>query len=152
MRFDPRILICDEPVSALDVSVQAQILNLLVGLQRDLGLSYLFVSHDLGVVKHISDRVAVMYLGRIVEIATCDQIFESPGHPYTELLLQSAPPAHPRERKGYLPSAQDVPSATHLPQGCAFHPRCPIATQRCRIEPPALSARPDGRLLACHHR
>ena len=148
----PRILICDEPVSALDVSVQAQILNLLVGLQRDLGLSYLFVSHDLGVVKHISDRVAVMYLGRIVETATCDQIFESPGHPYTELLLQSAPPAHPRERKGYLPSAQDVPSATHLPQGCAFHPRCPIATQRCRIEPPALSARPDGRLLACHHR
>ncbi len=148
----PRILICDEPVSALDVSVQAQILNLLVGLQRDLGLSYLFVSHDLGVVKHISDRVAVMYLGRIVETATCDQIFESPGHPYTELLLQSAPPAHPRERKGYLPSAQDVPSATHLPQGCAFHPRCPIATQRCRIETPALSARPDGRLLACHHR
>jgi peptide/nickel transport system ATP-binding protein len=152
LALNPAVIVADEPVSALDVSVQAQILNLLVSLQRDLGLSYLFISHDLGVVKHISDRVAVMYLGRIVEIASRDLIFASPGHPYTELLLRSAPPAHPRDRQRYATAADDVPSATSVPSGCPFHPRCPLATDVCRAEMPPLTTRPDGRLLACHHR
>jgi oligopeptide/dipeptide ABC transporter ATP-binding protein len=152
LAVDPQIIVCDEPVSALDVSVQAQILNLLIDLQRDLGLSYLFISHDLGVVKHISDRVAVMYLGRLVEVAARDLLFRSPGHPYTELLLRSAPPAHPRERRGYAAAADDVPRALDHAQGCPFHPRCGLATDRCRDERPALTPRQSGQLVACHHR
>jgi peptide/nickel transport system ATP-binding protein len=152
LALEPQIIILDEPVSALDVSVQAQIVNLLQELQRELRLSYLFISHDLGVIEHVSHRVAVMYLGRIVELAERGVFFGAPRHPYAELLMRSAPAAHPRERRRHELSAEDVPSATMRPQGCAFHTRCPIASERCRSDDPALSPRPDGRLLACHHR
>ena len=143
---------CDEPVSALDVSVQAQILNLLADLQRDLGVSYLSVSHDLGVVEHISHRVAVMYLGKIVEIADKKTIFSVPRHPYTELLMGSAPSLDPRARHTFSASNDDIPSATNKPSGCAFHTRCPLASEVCRKHEPELTTRDDGQLVACHHR
>ena len=150
---EPGLIICDEPVSALDVSVQAQILNLLADLQARLGISFLFISHDLGIVAHVSRRVAVMYLGRIVEIGSAESIFATPRHPYTELLFRSAPVAHPRDR--HADTADDeheVPDSLSLSQGCRFHPRCPLATDRCRVEEPALTAREDGRQIACHVR
>ena len=152
LTLKPDILICDEPVSALDVSVQAQVLNLLADLQRDLGVSYLMISHDLGVVEHVSHRVAVMYLGRIVEIAPAKLIFAQPTHPYTELLIGSAPSFDPRKRRGFSARNDDVASATNKPSGCAFHPRCPLATELCRKVEPPLTARADGRSAACHHR
>jgi peptide/nickel transport system ATP-binding protein len=145
---EPHFLICDEPTSALDVSVQAQILNLMKDLQRELGLTYLFISHNLAVVYHISDRVGVMYLGRLVEVAAGAELFHNPRHPYTRLLLETIPDIAMTGRQRE-PVAGEVPSPLDPPLGCAFHPRCPFADARCRVERPEL--RPDERgLVACH--
>ncbi|MCR9138188.1 MAG: ATP-binding cassette domain-containing protein [Alphaproteobacteria bacterium] len=152
LALKPDIIVCDEPVSALDVSVQAQILNLLSDLQQELGVSFLFISHDLGVVEHISQRVAVMYLGKIVEIADKTSIFSEAIHPYTEMLLASEPTLDPRKRHTFSASYDDVPSAINKPTGCPFHTRCPLSTDQCRRDEPPLSSRQDGRLVACHHR
>ena len=147
--LEPSLLVCDEAVSALDVSVQAQILNLLKDLRDDLGLTYLFISHDLGVVHHISHRVAVMYLGQIVEIGPRATVFASPAHPYTVALLESVPSAR-KGRKSFFTIPGDVPSAANPPPGCRFHTRCPIAADRCRVEPPRLRQLADGRSVSCH--
>lgn len=152
LMLKPDVIVCDEPVSALDVSVQAQILNLLNDLQAELGVSFLFISHDLGVVEHISHKVAVMYLGKIVEMADRQAIFANPTHPYTELLLSSTPSLDPRKRRNFSVSHDDVPSATSIPAGCAFRTRCPLATEICTREAPPLSLRDGTRLVACHNR
>ncbi|MDR3471664.1 MAG: ATP-binding cassette domain-containing protein [Devosia sp.] len=152
LALSPDIIVCDEPVSALDVSVQAQILNLLADLQRDLGVSFLFISHDLGVVEYISHRVAVMYLGKLVEIAPKAAIFARPVHPYAEMLMRSAPTLDPRQRHAFSASSDDIPSAINKPAGCPFHTRCPLATDICTASEPPLTSRDDGRLVACHHR
>jgi peptide/nickel transport system ATP-binding protein/oligopeptide transport system ATP-binding protein len=147
----PDFVVCDEAVSALDVSVQAQIINLMQDLQRELGLTYLFISHNLSVVRHISNRIAVMYLGRIVEVADADALFERPAHPYTRALLSAVPVAHPREERHRHVLAGDVPSPMAVPAGCRFAPRCPMAQDRCRSADPALAPLPGGtRQVACH--
>ena len=146
----PRFIVCDEPVSALDVSIQAQIINLMQDLQDRFGLSYLFIAHDLSVVKHMADRVAVMYLGRIVEIADKQDLYARPSHPYTRALLQSVPLPDPRQRAVPVPLAGEIPSPANPPRGCHFHTRCPIAQDHCRIEAPELRAVGDRHLSACH--
>ncbi|HLA44389.1 MAG TPA: dipeptide ABC transporter ATP-binding protein [Aggregatilineales bacterium] len=150
LALNPRLIVADEPVSALDVSVQAQILNLLLDLQDEFHLTYLFVAHDLSVVKHISDRVAVMYVGKIVEVATNEQLFNAPWHPYTEALLSAVPKPDPRQKTKRIVLAGEVADPAHPPPGCHFHPRCPYVKDRCKVETPALRELEPGRLVACH--
>ena len=138
LALDPKVIIADEPVSALDVSVQGQVLNLMVRFQRELGLTYLFISHDLSVVEYISDRVAIMYLGRLVEVGSTAAIFTRPAHPYTRALMEAVPVADPRRRRRTAPIPGETPSAVNPPPGCAFHPRCPFAVEACRQQVPAL--------------
>jgi peptide/nickel transport system ATP-binding protein len=149
----PALIVADEPVSALDVSIQAQVLNLFSDLQDDLGLTYVFIAHDLGVVRHVSDRIAVMYLGEVVEVADADPLYDAPAHPYTEALLSAAPEIDdgttPAQRERIVLTG-DVPNPVDKPSGCPFHPRCPHAQDRCRVERPQLMAVAPGRMAACH--
>jgi peptide/nickel transport system ATP-binding protein len=145
----PEFLVCDEPTSALDVSVQAQVLNLMKDLQQRLGLTYLFISHNLAVVHHVADRVGVMYLGRIVEMNDKRRLFSRPQHPYTRMLLDAIPNLA-TTGKGRTPVAGEVPNPLSPPPGCPFHPRCPHANERCRVELPELKTTPAGGLAACH--
>ncbi|WP_147802628.1 ABC transporter ATP-binding protein [Alkalicoccus halolimnae] len=155
LSVDPKMIICDESVSALDVSIQAQVLNLLKKLQNELDLTYLFISHDLGVVRHISDRVLVMYLGKIVEIADKKSLFDNPKHPYTKTLLSAIPVPDPTVKKDQIILKGDVPSPIDPPTGCRFHTRCPFATDKCKEEEPVLrtndSLMDGGHRAACHY-
>jgi peptide/nickel transport system ATP-binding protein len=150
LALHPRLVIADEPVSALDVSVQAQVLNLLLELQQQLNLTYLFVAHDLSVVKHISDRVAVMYVGKIVEMAPTEEIFSAPRHPYTSALLSAVPVADPRVRSSMTPLKGEVPSPANPPSGCYFHPRCPHVVDQCCTNPPSLEEISPKHYVSCH--
>jgi len=150
LALNPKLIICDEPVSALDVSVQAQVINLLQDLQQERGLTYIFIAHDLGVVKHVSDRVAVMYLGRIMELAPTDTLYSDPRHPYTQALMAAIPIPDPKERKDRALLQGDVPSPINPPSGCRFHPRCSSAQQICSRTEPKLENLGNGHYCACH--
>ncbi|MBA3471344.1 MAG: dipeptide ABC transporter ATP-binding protein [Herpetosiphonaceae bacterium] len=148
--MQPKLIVCDEPVSALDVSIQAQVLNLLKDLQEDLGLTYLFIAHNLSVVEHISDRVGVMYLGRMVELASRDQLFSHPMHPYTKALMSAIPLPDPTIKRERIILQGDVPSPVNPPSGCYFHPRCWLAQEVCKQEDPVFEEKEPGHWAACH--
>jgi oligopeptide transport system ATP-binding protein len=152
LALEPSLIVCDEPVSALDVSIQAQVVNVFMELQRRLGLTFIFIAHDLAVVRHISDRIAVMYLGRIVEIATRDELYRNPLHPYTMALLSAVPVAdvEAESKRARIIVKGEVPSPLNPPSGCHFHPRCLMAMDKCRSETPALSDQGNERVVACH--
>jgi oligopeptide transport system ATP-binding protein len=153
LAVEPQFIVCDEPVSALDVSIQAQILNLLQDLQKELKLTYLFIAHDLKVVEHISTRVAVMYLGKVAEIASGDELYEKPMHPYTKALLSAIPVPDPTHKKDRILLEGDVPSPLNPPSGCYFHPRCPVAESNCAVDAPRLTAVPGAtdHAVSCHY-
>jgi oligopeptide/dipeptide ABC transporter ATP-binding protein len=153
LSLNPALVVADEPVSALDVSVQAQVLNLMADLQSDFNLTYLFIAHDLGVVRHVSDRVGVMYLGEIVELGDAEVLYDQPLHPYTEALLSVVPELNDTDtpRRERIIISGDVPDPSDRPSGCSFHPRCPVATEICTTEKPAFVELRPGRFVACHH-
>ena len=149
--MNPALLIADEPVSALDMSIQAQIINLLMDLKAKLNLTMLFISHDLRVVQYLSDRVMVMYLGRVVEMGSAEELFQHPAHPYTQILIQAAPVIDTKHKEREYEIRGETPSPIDIPKGCAFHPRCPFATEKCRTAEPVMTEDANGRMVKCHY-